>query len=65
MESTERSRAQQVEFAEVAVKISTPTQLAAANGERLEVVFPIGTILRVPSCYSAVALADIITALEI
>jgi hypothetical protein len=65
MESTERSRAQQVEFAEVAVKISTPTQLAAVNGERLEVVFPTGTILRVPSCYSAVALAEIITALEV
>lgn len=63
--STQSTSAKQVEFAEVTIKTKTPTQPTAANVERLEVVFRTGTVLRVPSGYSAAALAEIVTALEV
>lgn len=61
---TERSSAKQVGFAEVTIRTSTPA-VPTSNGERLELVFPTGIILRIPNGYSAAALAEIITALEV
>jgi len=54
----------QMGFAEVAVKVA-PSAPPAAHGERLEIVFPTGTMLRVPSGYSVAALVEIVTALEV
>jgi hypothetical protein len=51
-------------FAEVAVKVA-PSAPSAADGERLEIVFSTGTMLRVPSGYSVAALVEIVTALEV
>ncbi len=65
IESTADSRARQIEFAEVTVKTPTPAKLSAENVERLEVVLQTGAILRVPTGYSAAALAEIITALGV
>ena len=54
----------QMGFAEVAVKV-TPSAPPFANGERFEIVFPTGTVVRVPSGYSIAALVEIVTALEV
>lgn len=60
----EASAPPQMGFAEVAVKV-TPSAPPVANGERLEIVFPTGTMVRVPSWYSIAALVEIVTALEV
>ena len=58
----ERTPVRQIEFAEVTVKPSLPQ--SSHPVERLEIVFPTGTVLRVPNGYSAMALVEIVSVLE-
>lgn len=57
----ERNVGEQVEFAEVLIK---PSLQSSAAADRLEVVLPTGTVLRVPAAYPVVDLAEVISALE-
>lgn len=55
----------QVEFAPVSLKPSSPQSRPTSRVEPLEIVFPNGIILRVPAGYSAFALTEIVSLLEV
>jgi hypothetical protein len=61
-----KAKSKHVEFAEVAIKDSpTPAETPSPTiAERLELVLPKGTVLRIPNGYSPAALSKIVSALE-
>ncbi len=59
-----KAKAKAHEFAEVAIKDSPANTPSSSSAERLELVLPKGTVLRIPNGYSPAALSKIVSALE-
>lgn len=64
-EAVERSHSKGIAFAPVNVKLQATETAQLFGGERLEIVLTTGVVLRVPAGFSATALADIVTNLEV
>ena len=59
-----KAKSKHVEFAEVDIKDSRAKTPSSTITERLELVLPKGTVLRIPNGYSPAALCKIVSALE-